>query len=113
MKKLVLPILVATSMALSACASLKLTVQNDRSTAVKNVEVKAGSYRYVLPELLAGASDTRTLKADAEGSLGVNFVSAEGGLYYTASDVKLVKGKGHDLILRLDQKGNLITEKKK
>jgi hypothetical protein len=106
-------VLLSACLALSACASLKLTVRNDRSTAVKNVEVRAGAQGYKLAELAAGAADTRVLKADADGTLAVNFVGEEGGLYYTASTTKLVKGKGHDLILHLTEKGSLDTEEKK
>jgi hypothetical protein len=112
MKKPLLFALLAGGLLLPACASLKLTVLNDRSTAVKNVEVKTGSASYTLAELAAGASDSRVLKADADGTLAVNFVSQDGGLYYTASTTKLKKGEGHKLILRLTEKGTLDTEEK-
>ena len=112
MKKLVYYIVIATGLSLSACASLKLTVINDRRSDVKNVEVKAGAQRYILPGLAAGASDTHVLTADADGTLAVNFVSAEGGLYYTAAKTKLVKGQGRRMNLRLTEKGDLVTEEK-
>jgi hypothetical protein len=112
MKKQFFLVLIAAGLGLSACARLNLTVRNDRSTPVKNVEVRAGDLNYRLSELAAGAADQRVLKADVEGSLAVNFVSEDGGLYYTASSTKLVKGKGHTLILHLTEKGGLDTEEK-
>jgi hypothetical protein len=112
-KKSLLFATLAASLAFTACAKLKLTVRNDRRTPVKNVEVRAGSVSYTLPELAPGASDSREMKANVEGNLAVNFVSSEGGLYYTSSTTLLKKGKGHDLILHVTEKGSLDTEEKK
>lgn len=109
MKKTLLLTLLASCALLSACAA-HVTIRNDRKTAVKNVEVKAGAVRYVVPQIEAGASDTHEIKVAEETSVGVNFTSEEGGLYYTASKTKLKKGDSRKLLLKITEQGNLETE---
>ncbi len=94
----------------TACAKLRLTVRNDRATPIKEVEVKVGDQRYVLPLLAAGAEDQRELKMEAAGKIFVNFQAENGGLYYTASTTPVAKGDGRKLLLRLNEKGLLDTE---
>jgi hypothetical protein len=101
------------ALCLGACAQARLTVRNDRKSAVTDVEVKAGTNSYLLPKLEAGASDVRSFKVKEASPLAVNYKSAEGGLYYTSSKESLQKGEGRKLLLKLNEKGLLDVEVEK
>ena len=91
----------------AGCAQLSLTVKNERAAAVKNVQVKAGAIDYVIPRLEPGASDVRQFKVEAPGELGVNYSGEAGGVFYTSAGIRVEKGDGRKVLLKLTEKSLL------
>lgn len=94
---------------ITGCAAT-LTLRNERSGPVKNVEVRIADQSYKVASLDSGASDERKLKITTGGDLNVNYVDAEGHTNYTSSKTPVKKGDSRHWIISLTDKTLLETQ---